>query len=83
MSKEFELEQFMELVSQEVRRQNEKWGYQYHSPDTWVTILTEEVGKVAHDALNLNQQGFLNELVQVAAVAYQAYKTNQSEECDL
>ncbi len=79
MSKEFELEQFMELVS----RQDEKGDMQCHSLDTWVAILTKEVGEVAKDALELNQQGFLNELVQVAAVAYQAYKTNQSEECDL
>ena len=83
MSKEFELEQFMELVSQEVSRQDEKKGVQCHSLDTWVAILTKEVGEVAKDSLELNQQGFLNKLVQVAAVAYQAYTANQSEECDL
>ena len=45
----------IELVKDERQRQDEKWGYpQENAPFEWISILTEEVGKLAratNDAL--------------------------------
>lgn len=63
-------------VRDERRRQFEKWGEQNHSPEVWLTILMEEVGEASqaalHDRFGGDHAGtFLNEMVQVAAVAVQ------------
>lgn len=75
-------------VEEEIQRQNRKWGpNQNHSPQEWISILTEEVGEAANEANNASVApdlgpGFVysksnclsrlrTELVQVAAVAVQ------------
>lgn len=37
----------------ERERQDEKWGKQTHAPAVWMTILTEEVGEAAAEAMEL------------------------------
>ncbi len=61
-------------VARERRRQIEKWGIQHHSPEWWLTILSEEVGELAKEILELkfekgSADSMRSELVQVAAVA--------------
>lgn len=31
--------------------QTKKWGTQHHPPETWLTILTEEIGEAAQEVL--------------------------------
>lgn len=42
----------IEEVVSERHRQDIKWGPQHHSPEVWLTILTEEVGEVARAILD-------------------------------
>ncbi len=45
-----QLEQVYEVVGEvivERKIQDLKWGPQHHSPETWLTILIEEVGEAA------------------------------------
>lgn len=44
----------MAEIREERRRQDAKWGEQNHSPIEWSAILTEEVGEVAKEALELH-----------------------------
>ncbi|TWP23508.1 hypothetical protein ETU10_07230 [Apibacter muscae] len=66
-------------ISQERNQQNKKWGEQNHNPIEWISILTEEVGEVAKEAVDAHfSQDFhiktscldkyRKELIQVAAV---------------
>lgn len=58
-----------ELIREERKRQDEKWGADRHQDGIlWTTILVEEVGEVAKDVLDLNTENLKKELVQVAAV---------------
>lgn len=41
----------VEDVAIERKRQEEKWGTQHHPPETWLTILTEEIGEAAQEVL--------------------------------
>jgi NTP pyrophosphatase (non-canonical NTP hydrolase) len=41
-------------IREERRRQDAKWGEQNHSPIEWCAILTEEVGEVSKEALELH-----------------------------
>lgn len=65
--------QFIEEVLKERERQDEKWGIQTHLGHAWLGILTEEVGEVAKAINEDNYKEILIELVQVAAVAMNAY----------
>lgn len=66
-------------IRRERERQDEQWGQQNHHPVYWVSILTEELGEVAKEAIELdNYDGparraaarrLRAELVQLAAVA--------------
>lgn len=65
-------------VDREREAQDDKWGVQKHPPIEWVSILTEEVGEVAQEANKIRfapslkqkyKQAYVEELVQVAAVA--------------
>lgn len=68
-------------VAAERSSQDRKWGEQDHDPMMWLTILTEEVGEAAKDALD-SQYGpgyagsclrcYEEEMIQVAAVAIAA-----------
>lgn len=55
-------------VAEEMHSQELAWGQQDHGPHKWVSILTEEVGEVAEEALHEHSL-IRNELIQVAAVA--------------
>jgi len=66
-------------VLKERARQDAKWGGQNHDPQTWVSILAEEVGEMAKEANDLRrapagERGGISarlytEAVQTAAVA--------------
>ena len=59
----------IELVLQERKRQDEKWGADRNLDDsTWLTILSEEVGESA-EAILKNLPSKTKEVVHVAAVA--------------
>ena len=60
----------------EVDRQNQKWGEQNHPPITWAAILFEECGELAQAALHHKfggdkAAGLRDEAIQCAAVAMQ------------
>ena len=64
-------------VRTERERQDEKWGEQNHDPFVYLTVLMEEVGEAAKDALQTRYGGsdltkLRTELVQCAAVAVAA-----------
>lgn len=67
-------------VLNENARQDKKWGAdRVQHPFLWNTILMEEVGEVAETSLDLerdsiqqNGDNYRAELIQVAAVAFQA-----------
>lgn len=68
------LAEILVQVAAERQAQDAKWGEQNHAPDTWVAVLTEEVGEYAQAALHWRfggpeGQNLRAELVQVAAVA--------------
>jgi hypothetical protein len=44
----------LELVAEERDRQREKWGAQHHCEVEWTTILAEEVGEAAKEALTIH-----------------------------
>ena len=65
-------------IQQERERQVNKWGVQNHKPIEYLSILMEEVGEVAREALENHFTDFYpphtldnyrKELIQVAAVA--------------
>jgi len=58
-----------ELITDERKRQDEKWGGYSHSDFVWNAILSEEIGEVAHEVLNPGLYSLREEIVQVAAVA--------------
>lgn len=68
-------------VSKERLRQEAKWGMQNHSPEKWLRILLEEAGEAAKEAQNieemkeLSKQFYIEEMVQVAAVAVAAIES--------
>ena len=68
--------EFQKRVTAEQERQKELHGYpQTHTPSIWVSILTEEVGEVAKEALAIyfqnldSMESLYKELSHVAAVA--------------
>lgn len=65
------LASFLDEITQERRRQDDKWGTNRVLPSgVWLAILMEEVGEVAESILE-NYEGkhhLKNELTQVAAV---------------
>lgn len=67
------IEYILDRVIAERAAQIHKFGEQHHSPERWLTILTEEVGEVARSILKQKpgeqDMNMITELVQVAAVA--------------
>ena len=60
------------MISDERRRQDEKWGNSHDlmmSDSDWLSILTEEVGEVADANNNGDWVNLREEVVQVATVA--------------
>ena len=74
-------ESILAEVSEERRRQLEKWGDQKHNLMTWIAILTEELGEAAKAALDgpEDSESLGNELIQVAAVAVAAVRDLRRE----
>jgi NTP pyrophosphatase (non-canonical NTP hydrolase) len=73
-------EKFLNLILDERKRQDEKWGVQDHTPFKWVAILAEEFGEVAKAAYEKKPDEYLTEIVQVAAVSmamYESYERNK------
>lgn len=59
----------IKLTFSERIKQDKKWGLQRHSREKWLTILMEEVGELAKEALEKNDANYMEELIQVAAVS--------------
>lgn len=77
------LEDFLDKVSKELQKQDEKWGSQREKhPLEWQSILLEEVGEVAKE-MNDNSfnatlpNTYEDELIQVAACAFRMYEQNR------
>lgn len=73
----------MDAILDEIRaeraRQDKRWGIQNHHPFKWLTIMGEETGEVAKDALEGYRAGYRKELIQVAAVAVAAIESLDRE----
>lgn len=63
------MNEVIEDVFNERKRQDQKWGEQNHHPYKWMSILSEEVGEASEAVLQSNLSNFYNEIVQVAAVS--------------
>jgi hypothetical protein len=64
----------IQMVIDERKRQDAKWGEQNHDAGTWALIILEELGEWAKEELekkfgNNKSENDLTELTQVAAVA--------------
>jgi len=68
-------QEILALIVAERRRQDEKWGEQNHAPVKWLAILLEEAGEAAKAALENEYGLYVQELVQVAAVAVVAIES--------
>ena len=66
-------QQILNDIIAERQRQDTKFGLQNHSPEKWLTILTEKVGEFATEVLDAPVYGtdtlMRAKMVQVAAVA--------------
>jgi len=62
------MQNVIDLIIDERRRQDKKWGEQNHDDWHWLAILTEEVGEVAKAMLDLNPKQIYKELIETAAV---------------
>lgn len=60
--------EFEELVNQERKAQDAKWGEQNHQPPFWYVILGEEVGEIAEAILEWGKKDLETEIIQAAAV---------------
>lgn len=84
------LNKFMDAVGVERENQDSRFGQQNYAPEVWLAILTEEVGEVATAIQEMRlfgqtatQTGYLNELVQVAAVAIAMCESFERQELKL
>lgn len=55
-------------VEAEIRAQKTKWGQQNHAPSYWLAILGEEYGEICRAFNEGDENGYINELIQTAAV---------------
>ena len=69
----------LQAIQDERDRQDAKWGAnRYLTQRTWLTILMEEVGEVAHASLEHDDDNYAEELIQVAAVAVAALESHRA-----
>jgi NTP pyrophosphatase (non-canonical NTP hydrolase) len=68
------VENILNNIIEERKRQDEKWGIRDQHPCVWLTILSEEIGEIAKEICdsgfktdNLGDN-YRNELIQSAAV---------------
>ena len=59
---------FHDLIQVERDNQIELWGHQQHSDEKWMNIIVEELGEAAKAINDDNEEGILEETVQVAAL---------------
>ena len=59
---------FHDLIQIERDHQIQKWGDQRHSDEKWLAIILEELGEAAKAVLEKDEEGILEETVQVAAL---------------
>ena len=69
------LEDILQKIVEERKRQDDKWGEQNHEPYKWLAILGEEVGEANKAVLENNQKNIREELVQIAATAVAMYES--------
>ena len=61
----------LEQVLAERERQDAKWGDQTRNSDShWTVILTEEIGEVAREVYEKNEEDMYTEIIQCAAVCF-------------
>lgn len=70
-----ETQDVLGMVGAERIRQDTKWGRQDHPPFAWITILAEEVGEAAKALLEGKRKRYVEEMIQVAAVAVAAVES--------
>ena len=70
------MEDILQAVQDERDRQDAKWGVQRHKANMWLSILMEELGEAAKATLDGDPVGYVDELVQVAAVAVAAIESH-------
>ena len=58
-----------DLILNERKKQDDKWGEQNHSVYKWLAILGEEVGEANKAALESNEPELIDELIQISAVS--------------
>ncbi len=59
----------LKQVATERARQRSIWGEQYHHAEKWISLLTEELGEVAKAVNDRDKDGYVKELIQLAALA--------------
>jgi|SRR5688572_25032010 len=69
------MEEILEAIRAERKRQDDKWGQQDHSTFKWCTILGEEFGEACKEAFEGNSPNYIKELTEVAAVAVAAIES--------
>jgi NTP pyrophosphatase (non-canonical NTP hydrolase) len=62
--------------------QDQKWGEQNHDPETWVAILTEEVGEFSQAVLHWRFGGHASSNLRVEAIQTAAVALAIVECCD-
>lgn len=63
----------LDYIDREIESQDQKWGAdRILEPSLWYLILGEEVGEVSRAILEHDPENYLDELVDVAAVAISA-----------
>ena len=77
------MEAILQAVRDERAKQDAKWGKAAERnlpPQTWLTILMEEVGEAAKATLEGDPVNYAEELVQVAAVAVAALEGHRVDD---
>lgn len=62
------LDNVLDEVFTERKKQTAKWGEQTHTPADWYTVLGEEFGEVGHAINEGDVLNYREELIQTAAV---------------
>lgn len=66
----------LDLIREELRHQEDLWGAnRVRDAHLWLVVLGEEYGEVCRASLEHDEQQFISELVDVAAVAISAIQS--------
>ena len=74
-----------EIIEQECKKQDEKWGIQKHSTPKWNMIFDEEKGEMCKAYIEGRRDEFMGELIQMAALIVQwlnceSYRNNNGDQ---